>query len=315
MSFTPEQLLKIAINYSVLAVKQLKKTAVDVKQPENFGKEFHEWLKKNRKDVPTTVREMPAVKLPVTVREMPAAKMPTELVENLAPKYDPGPFSPPKIRIEDFPMGDDISVEDLDDANDESVKTAKDKKLDPKAKVRNRGTVCVPAESAKDKKDHFPINDEGQARNALARVHQYSSAPAWYKGSLKSLQELVSRKVHSKYKGIGKSEKKSSVENLISKYASPQEFARLVSNYDTGALLVRDFAQGMKESAKIYAGEANLDDPSERKTYDILLKQISLVERLIPEMQVLDHEMHGDDASMENLTEASIDNLIEKYSG
>lgn len=97
-------------------------------------------------------------------------------------------------------------------------------KLDPKAKVRNRGTVCVPASSAKDKKDHFPINSEAQARNALARVHQYSSVPAWYSGSLKSLQELVSRKVHSKYKGIGKSEKKKSAtleisETLLSKYS------------------------------------------------------------------------------------------------
>lgn len=114
-------------------------------------------------------------------------------------------------------------------ATDSLVATAKKKekkKLDPKAKVRNRGTVCVPAESAKDKKDHFPINDEDQARNALARVHQYSSAPPWYKGSLKGLQDLVSRKVHSKYPSIGKSEKKSkksSLENFeeqFKKYAS-----------------------------------------------------------------------------------------------
>jgi hypothetical protein len=83
------------------------------------------------------------------------------------------------------------------------------KKLDPKAKIRNRGIVCIPAEQALDHKDHFPINDEGQARNALSRSHQYSSAPSWYKGSLKGLQDLVSRKVHSKYPGIGKAEKKS----------------------------------------------------------------------------------------------------------
>jgi hypothetical protein len=99
------------------------------------------------------------------------------------------------------------------------------KKLDPKAKVRNRGTVCVPAESAKDKKDHFPINDADQARNALARVHQYSSAPDWYKGSLQGLQALVARKVKAKYPKIDvggkKKEKKSCVEvseTLLSKY-------------------------------------------------------------------------------------------------
>jgi|ERR1700722_834058 len=89
-----------------------------------------------------------------------------------------------------------------------AAKKKKKTKLDPKAKVRNRGTVCVPASSAKDKKDHFPINNIGQARNALARVHQYSTVPSWYKGSLKGLQALVSRKVHSKYPAI-KSDKKS----------------------------------------------------------------------------------------------------------
>jgi len=65
-------------------------------------------------------------------------------------------------------------------ASESLVKEAKKKetkKLDPKAKVRNRGTACVPAESAKDKKDHFPINNIDQARNALARVQHYSHVP------------------------------------------------------------------------------------------------------------------------------------------
>ena len=106
------------------------------------------------------------------------------------------------------------------------------KKLDPKAKVRNRGTVCVPAESAKDKQDHFPINSESQARNALARVHQYSSAPEWYKGSLSGLQALVSRKVHSKYPGIKiEKKKKSSLEVLLDKYGQAMPPA---PNYDAG---------------------------------------------------------------------------------
>src|SRR5271166_1662690 len=64
------------------------------------------------------------------------------------------------------------------------------KKLDPKAKLRNRGTVCVPAERAKDKKDHFPINDADQARNALSRVEGLTSAP-WFKGTLDGLRALV----------------------------------------------------------------------------------------------------------------------------
>ena len=112
-------------------------------------------------------------------------------------------------------------------ATESLVATAKKKekkKLDPKAKVRNRGTACVPAEKAKDKKDHFPINDADQARNALSRVHQYSSKPEWWSGSLKGLQDLVSRKVKAKYPKIdvGGKEKKSSLEVselLLVKYA------------------------------------------------------------------------------------------------
>lgn len=80
---------------------------------------------------------------------------------------------------------------------------------DPKAKVRNRGDVVFPAESSKvkDNEDHFPINSEDQARNALARANQYSSAPEWYSGSLSSLVSAVARAVKSKYKDIDVSEK------------------------------------------------------------------------------------------------------------
>lgn len=75
---------------------------------------------------------------------------------------------------------------------------------DPKAKVRNRGVVVFDANSrsVKDDKDHFPINNEDQARNAISRVNQYSSVPDWYNGSLKSLINAVYRKVHSEYPGI-----------------------------------------------------------------------------------------------------------------
>lgn len=122
-------------------------------------------------------------------------------------------------------------------ATDSLVATAKKKskkKDDPKAKVRNRGTVVFPAESSsvKDNKDHFPINDEDQARNAWARANQYSSAPSWYSGSLKSLQDAVKRKVHSKYKGIdfeGK-KKKSSLETQLTSFAN--EVSDLLTKYE-----------------------------------------------------------------------------------
>lgn len=122
-------------------------------------------------------------------------------------------------------------------ATDSLVATAKKKKHkdDPKAKVRNRGTVVFPAESSsvKDNKDHFPINDEDQARNAWARANQYSSAPSWYKGSLKSLQDAVKRKVHSKYKGIefeDKKKKKSSLETELTSFAN--EVSELLTKYE-----------------------------------------------------------------------------------
>ena len=66
------------------------------------------------------------------------------------------------------------------------IHTGAAKKLDPNAKVRNRGKVIFPAGSSKvkDNKDHFPINDANQARNSIARVGQYRVVPPWYNGTL-----------------------------------------------------------------------------------------------------------------------------------
>jgi hypothetical protein len=78
------------------------------------------------------------------------------------------------------------------------------KMLDPQAKVRNRGDVVFPANSkkVKDNKDHFPINDADQARNALSRVAQFDSVPPWYSGTLEELQAAVRNAVSRKFKGI-----------------------------------------------------------------------------------------------------------------
>ncbi len=96
----------------------------------------------------------------------------------------------------------------LAESFEEFIKNAKVKKLDPKAKVRSRGTVIFPAESpkVKDKKDHFPINNAAQARNALARANQFSKAPEWYKGSLQSLVSTVAKAVKKHYPSISVSE-------------------------------------------------------------------------------------------------------------
>ena len=84
------------------------------------------------------------------------------------------------------------------------------KKTDKNAKVRNRGKVVFPAESkkVKDNKDHFPINTESQARNALSRVAQYSKAPKWYDGSLSELQKKVRNAVKKNFPSINVTEPK-----------------------------------------------------------------------------------------------------------
>jgi len=82
-----------------------------------------------------------------------------------------------------------------------SKNESEEKEHDAKAALRNRGDVVFPAESAKvkDDKDHFPINSESQARNAIARANQFSEAPKWYKGSAQDLLNAVIKAVKNKY--------------------------------------------------------------------------------------------------------------------
>lgn len=104
--------------------------------------------------------------------------------------------------------------------------------------MRNRGKVVFPAESSnvKDKKDHFPINDADQARNALARAGQYSKVPSWYKGSLESLKEAVRRAVKKHYKDIDvedKSSKKSALITMLVKESDHKfEAPRIIKLYN-----------------------------------------------------------------------------------
>ncbi len=97
-----------------------------------------------------------------------------------------------------------MSYNQLLTAAEQFEKLAKEKKLNPKAKVRNRGFVVFPAESKNvtDNKDHYPITDEAQARNALARASQHKSVPPWYSGSLKNLVSKVQKAVKKKYPSI-----------------------------------------------------------------------------------------------------------------
>jgi hypothetical protein len=78
-----------------------------------------------------------------------------------------------------------------------------------KVKARSRGTCVFPSThgSVKDNKDHYPINDEDQARNALARASQHKSSPPWYSGSLQGLVSAVRGAVKRKFPSIKTTEK------------------------------------------------------------------------------------------------------------
>lgn len=83
-------------------------------------------------------------------------------------------------------------------------------------KYADRGDCVFPAGSkkVKDKKDHFPINSENQARNALSRTGEYSSTPSWYDGSLEELKASIRSHVKNKYKSIKVSENMTNESNM-----------------------------------------------------------------------------------------------------
>lgn len=78
-----------------------------------------------------------------------------------------------------------------------------------RVKARTRGDAVFQSThpKVKDNKDHFPINNLNQARNALARASQYDTAPDWYDGSLTNLVETVQDAVKKKYPSIEVTEK------------------------------------------------------------------------------------------------------------
>jgi hypothetical protein len=54
------------------------------------------------------------------------------------------------------------------------------------------GTIAgKPSDKLLDKKEHFPVTTETQARSSLTRVMQLKTAPVWYRGSLEELQNDV----------------------------------------------------------------------------------------------------------------------------
>ena len=115
-------------------------------------------------------------------------------------------------------IGDQRSREELYGVASKSVNSlialAKELKgkTDPKAKVRNKSSAIFESthSKVKDKKDHFPIDTAGRARNALARVNQFDAAPEWWSGSIKELKNAVVKAVKAKYPSIKVTEKSKS---------------------------------------------------------------------------------------------------------
>ena len=62
------------------------------------------------------------------------------------------------------------------------------------------GTVAGKTSSlVNDRRDHFPITNEGEAHSAIKRIMSLRIVPDWFMGSLSDLQKLVHASVTEKY--------------------------------------------------------------------------------------------------------------------
>jgi len=98
-----------------------------------------------------------------------------------------------------------------------------------KVKARNRPSPVFQSTHAKvtDNKDHFPLEDESQARNALAQVAKYTSAPKWWSGTVEEVKSAVRRRVKSKYPSINVTDgKKKKADEETSLYKKAIEILR-----------------------------------------------------------------------------------------
>jgi hypothetical protein len=83
--------------------------------------------------------------------------------------------------------------------------TIEEGKKDPKAKIRNKPNPVFDDKNpkVKDSKDHFPLKNLNQARNALARAGAFEkNPPKWYKGTLAQFKSRVRSAVKKAYPSI-----------------------------------------------------------------------------------------------------------------
>jgi hypothetical protein len=71
-----------------------------------------------------------------------------------------------------------------------------------KKKRRNKYALPKSHKLVNDGKNHFPVNDEAHARNALSRMMQYERAPKWFDGKLTQLRNIIIKQVKARHKGI-----------------------------------------------------------------------------------------------------------------
>lgn len=173
---------KSLVNYIQEQVENLHKLQVLREQKENIQKEIQllEEGKKKKKDSEYSEagRKFVANKISAMAGEDKSQAQKAAIALNMAREKN-------------------LKVPDEKKSKNESEERAHNQK----AATRNKGHVVFPAESpkVKDDKDHFPINTAGQARNAIARGNQFSSAPDWYKGSAQDLVNAIIRAVKKKY--------------------------------------------------------------------------------------------------------------------
>jgi len=178
--------------------KELIKLAKEALTAGDYGKaaEYCQKLAEIENIVPSEVEDE------VKAEEKPEEPEP-EVEESEQAAEDLGSVITDELQEEIEGLLDEGKLEEIDEALDEAAKK-KGRPLKKGAAKRSRGDCVFQSTHSKvtDNADHFPINSENQARNALARANQYKSAPKWYKGSLDSLVKAVAKAVKKKYPDI-----------------------------------------------------------------------------------------------------------------
>ncbi len=115
-------------------------------------------------------------------------------------------------KSKDYPYCDlSVTVKESDDNGmviEKTMTLRKEPPADDKPCAASRGRViCDSAHpNVIDEQDHFPINDENQARSALARVNQLDAAPKWWNSTLDHLKAAVASAVLNSYPTLNVSE-------------------------------------------------------------------------------------------------------------